>query len=65
MSCRPTDRYWNEGMMSGTYQTYLDVLDDIKESTLDEDEQHMEVKRATEARKHAFGDNYYCYPPWS
>jgi hypothetical protein len=65
VSCRLSDRYWNEGKMSGTYQTYIDVLDDIKESTLDEEEQQIEVKRATEARKLAFGDDYYLYPPWS
>ena len=43
----------------------MDVLKDIEESTLDEEEKHIECKKVTNARKEAFGENYSSFPPWS
>ena len=65
---RNTTRYWSTGRLSSGYQSYLDVLEDIKERYLDKKEQLAEVEKATAARKLALcalGCSYKSYPPWS
>ena len=63
---RKTDFYW-EGWNTAAvknYQSYLDVLADIDESTLEKEEKQYENEKVTEVRKKALGSSYCTYPPW-
>ena len=60
-----TRNYWSTGYLGTVYQTYLDALDLIKKSDLNESEKEKEIAKVLEARKDAFGPNYKYNPPWS
>ena len=64
---RNTDSWWQDHrkISLNTFQKYMDVLKDIEESTLDEEEKHIECEKVTNARKEAFGENYSSFPPWT
>ena len=61
-----TDCWWidqhNESLKC--FQTYIDVLKDIDNSTLSEQEKSEEREKVTNGRKSAFGDNFKWFPPW-
>ena len=59
-----TQRYWTTGILGTVYQTYIDVLNVIEESCLDEESKQNEKDQVLDARKKAFGDDYRYYPPW-
>ena len=50
--------------MSEVYQTYLDVIEDVENSRLNEDMKATEKEKALEARKKSLGPNYWKFPPW-
>ena len=60
-----TRHYWKEGRIGTVFQTYLDVLDIIEKSDLNEDGKQNEKSKALEARKVAFGTSFKFFPPWS
>ena len=59
-----TERYWSTGILGSCYQTYLDALELLDESTLEENAKKVEKDKVLDARKEAFGDQYMYYPPW-
>ena len=66
------ESYWEREYMGTSYQTYLDVMENIKSADISEDEKSSEMERALEARKEAFiekGDSLEFIqkrmPPWS
>ena len=48
-----------------SYQTYIDVIEDINETPLNESEKRLETYKVTNARKETFGESYSALPPWN
>ena len=62
-----TDEWWvGQSIYSlKIFQTYIDVLKDIENSSLSEEEKNEERAKVTNGRKAAFGDKFQWFPPWS
>ena len=55
------ESYWEREYLGTSYQTYLDVMENIKSADISEDEKSSEMERALNARKEAFiekGDSF-------
>ena len=59
-----TKDYWINGYIGRTYQTFIDAIQMVEESTLDEAEKKIEKEEILNARKEAFGDDFRFYAPW-
>ena len=59
-----TTMYWKEGKLGTIYQTYLDVLNVIETSDLDEEAKAVEKNKVLETRNKAFGMDFKHFPPW-
>ena len=59
-----TENYWKRGFLSSVYQSYINALQLVEESDLDEKEKKIEKDEILCARKKALGDGYLYYPPW-
>ena len=61
-----TEHYWKSGYVGTSYQSYVDSLQIIEESELEESKKETEKAEILQARKKAFGegDTFQYYPPW-
>ena len=59
-----TLHYWKTGRMIDVFQTYLDVIEDIEKSKLNEETKVLKKEKALEARKNSLGKIYMRFPPW-
>ena len=64
--------YWERDYMGTTYQTYLDVIENIKSADITEEEKSSETERALKAREDEFLKDgltldfiHKRWPPWS
>ena len=56
--------YLKKGWLGSAYQTFIDAMEVIEESDLNEEEKIIEKDNVLEARKLALGQNYKYFPPW-
>ena len=56
--------YLHTGWLGGAYQTFLDAMDIINESDLNEELKVIEKEKVLTARKLALGENFSWFPPW-
>ena len=60
-----TSHYWTRGRIGISYQNYLEAIDIIENTDLEDCDKELEKLKLTEARKEAFGKNYKNFPPWN
>ena len=59
-----TKSYWDQGYLGRSFQSYIDAIEIVKESSLDNEAKEVEKAAILDARKNAFGDDHKYYPPW-
>ena len=59
-----TKSYWDQGYLGRSFQSYIDAIEIVEESSLDNESKEVEKAAILETRKDAFGDDYKYYPPW-
>ena len=59
-----TKHYWKTGWLGCAYQTYLDAIKIVDDSSFEKEVKKVEKDAIIAARKLAFRDNFRYYPPW-